>query len=163
MEPEKRRAVRFRPTSDISNRAGASLWRPTSGIITQVRYFRQSFVKLSSVFRYMPSRRALRFELRKEVKLKTGKIRRGKGKCGRTMKKTVTTIVACALLFALVAFNATAQTNSKHRQMTQAKTVRCKNDDMECFLQAAETCRKANITVTQSIDIFGMVATATSY
>jgi len=80
------------------------------------------------------------------------------------LTKTALMIVACAFLFAAVTSDVTAQQKPKRLQKPQIKIISCKADDEDCFIQAAETCRKANVTITKSIDLFGMfTTTGTSY
>ena len=74
-------------------------------------------------------------------------------------KKTIVTVALCALLFALVSLDVIAQTKSKRRQAAKVAPVVCKENDEDCFIQAAETCRKANLTLSASINWFEMLTT----
>jgi hypothetical protein len=66
------------------------------------------------------------------------------------LKKTISMIAACAVLFASVSFEAVAQTNSKRRRAARVAPVVCTENDEDCFIQAAETCRKASVTLKYS-------------
>ena len=79
------------------------------------------------------------------------------------LTRTALIVAGCTLLFSLGSLNGIAQKKSKRLQKPQVKIISCKTDDEDCFFRAAEICRKANVTATKSLDLFGIVITATSY
>ena len=80
------------------------------------------------------------------------------------MKKNISIFVIAWMLLAVVSADAIAQTKPKRRQAAQVAPVVCAENDQDCFIQAAETCRKANITFSGGIKWFGMLETSgTSY
>ena len=79
------------------------------------------------------------------------------------VKKTISMIAVCAALFALVSLGVIAQTKSKHRPAAKVTPIVCKENDEDCFIQAAETCRKANLTRTGSVDLLGMFTTTSTF
>ena len=79
------------------------------------------------------------------------------------LMKTASMVVGWALFFTLGSLNGIAQTKSKRLQKPQVKIISCKTDDQDCYSRAVETCQKANVTITKSLDLFGIIVTATSY
>lgn len=63
----------------------------------------------------------------------------------KNLKNTILPFVGCVLLSALVSIDAKAQTKSNWFQKTSAKIIKCKDNDSDCFIRAAKTCRKATL------------------
>jgi hypothetical protein len=55
------------------------------------------------------------------------------------------------LLSTLASLDAIAQTKSKPQQKPSAKIVKCKDNDSDCFIRAANTCRKATLRMNKSL------------
>ncbi len=66
------------------------------------------------------------------------------------MKKTISNFVIASMMLVVVSAGVIAQTKSKRRQAAKVAPIVCKENDEDCFIQAAETCRKANIILTYS-------------
>ncbi|CAN5580736.1 hypothetical protein BH10ACI1_BH10ACI1_10620 [soil metagenome] len=66
------------------------------------------------------------------------------------MKKIISIFVIAWILLIVVSVDLFGQTKTKRPQVAQNRKIVCAENDQDCFIQAAETCRKANITLTYS-------------
>ncbi len=78
------------------------------------------------------------------------------------IKRIVTLSLSTVLLFAAESMQTGAHVTSQRATNAARRpaSVDCKND-MDCFIRAAQTCRKASVTRTSSLSIFGITATPT--
>ncbi|MBA3321855.1 MAG: hypothetical protein H0T45_10480 [Pyrinomonadaceae bacterium] len=79
------------------------------------------------------------------------------------LKNAFWPVVGCLLLSALVSLDASAQTKSQQHRKPSVKVVNCKDGDYGCFIQAANTCRKAKLRSTDSNNIGSLMITVTYY
>jgi hypothetical protein len=80
------------------------------------------------------------------------------------MRKNISIFVAACLLLVVVSAGVFGQRKSMRRSATRVPPVVCRDGDEDCFIRAAETCRKAGLTVTGSLDLLGIfTTTGTSY
>lgn len=78
------------------------------------------------------------------------------------IKRILLLVLATVLLFAAEIIHTGAHVTS-HRATNAARrpaSIDCKND-MDCFIRAAQTCRRASVTRTSSLSIFGITITPT--
>ncbi len=69
----------------------------------------------------------------------------------KNLKNDISLVVGCMLLSTLASLDAIAQTKSKPQQKPSAKIVKCKDNDSDCFIRAANTCRKATLRMNKSL------------
>lgn len=67
----------------------------------------------------------------------------------KSLKNAISLAFWCLLLSTLVSVDATARTKSKRLQKSSAKIVKCKDNDSDCFIRAANICQKATLTMSQ--------------
>ena len=76
----------------------------------------------------------------------------------------ISIIVGGILLLTSLPLAMIAQTKSRPRQKPPAEMIHCTGDDRVCFYNAVETCRRANVTSTITMDIYGtMTQVSTSF
>ncbi len=66
------------------------------------------------------------------------------------MKRIISIFVIAWMLLITVSVDLIGQTKTKRRQTAQNKKTVCAETDEDCFIRAAETCRKASIRITYS-------------
>lgn len=78
------------------------------------------------------------------------------------MIKRILLLVLASVLLVAAEINHTAAQAASQRATNSAGrlSIDCKND-MDCFIRAAQTCRRASVTRTSSLSIFGITTTAT--
>jgi hypothetical protein len=70
----------------------------------------------------------------------------------KNFKNTILLLIGGILLSTLVSLDTTtAQTKTEQMQQTSAKMIKCKFNDSDCFIRAADTCRKATFTTNKSM------------
>jgi hypothetical protein len=82
------------------------------------------------------------------------------------LKHTFSIVIASALLLGGASLAAFSQDKSVRRKPTRdiapRALVDCK-EDMDCFIRAAQTCRRASVTRPASLTLFGMTTTSTAF
>lgn len=76
------------------------------------------------------------------------------------MKKIISIFVMAWMLLIVVSVDLIGQTKTKRRQTGQIKKIVCAENDEDCFIQAAETCRKASLISTSSSIMFNVFQTS---
>jgi hypothetical protein len=78
------------------------------------------------------------------------------------IKRPILLALATVLLFAAEIIHTGAQVASRRATNSAGRLapVDCKND-MDCFIRAAQTCRRASVTRTSSLSVFGITITPT--
>ncbi|MEJ7848568.1 MAG: hypothetical protein WKF92_10820 [Pyrinomonadaceae bacterium] len=69
----------------------------------------------------------------------------------KNLKNAISLIGGCMFLSTLVSLDAIAQIKPKPQQKPSAKIVKCKDNDSDCFIRAANTCRKATLTMNKPL------------
>ncbi len=71
----------------------------------------------------------------------------------KNLKIIISWVAACVtgiVLLALISTSVIAQKKSKQLQKPSAKILKCKDNDSDCFIRAANTCKKATLTMNKS-------------
>lgn len=76
------------------------------------------------------------------------------------MKKIISIFVIAWILLMAVSVDLIGQTKTKRRQPARKGKIVCAENDEDCFIQAAETCRKASGTITYSTIMFKIFQTS---
>jgi len=69
----------------------------------------------------------------------------------KNLKNAISLFVGFIMLLALVSPSVIAQKKSKQLQKPSAKILKCKDNDSDCFIRAANTCKKATLTMNKSL------------
>jgi hypothetical protein len=69
----------------------------------------------------------------------------------KILTNSILSVLGCFVILTLVCINGCAQLKTKQNQKHSAKTVKCKTNDYACFIQAANSCRRATLTMNKSL------------
>lgn len=76
------------------------------------------------------------------------------------MRKIISIFVISWMLLIAVSVDLIGQTKTERRQAGRNRNLVCAENDEDCFIQAAETCRKASIILTYSTIMFNVFQTS---
>ena len=69
----------------------------------------------------------------------------------KNLKKNILFVIGYVVLSAFILLDVTAQTKTKRLPQSSAKMIKCKFNDSDCFIRAANTCQKAVLTTNISM------------